>query len=373
MKLAPVRYIKVHPKFKLNGRSYTIETLKAQAYEFIKEGEPYEEVVGSFLLDWLNVSKYVTVNTSGSTGAPKPIKIQKVHMVHSAMATGNHFKLPEKTTALLCLPAYFIAGKMMLVRALTLGWHLDMALPKANPLDHVFRRYDFCAMTPLQLDNSLGRMHLIKKLIVGGGAIPPVLLKRLYELDTKIYETYGMTETVTHIAARRVNSKKEKVTPVPFKTLSQVTVTIDERSCLIIKAPGVSTDPVITNDIVRLLTHKKFEWLGRIDNVINSGGIKLHPEQIERKLAHLIESPYFVGGIPDDRLGEKLALFVEQEEVFAFENPPDQKSGADETTARFLRYEFPQVIFTVPQFERTENGKLQRGQTIRKALLSDNT
>jgi O-succinylbenzoic acid--CoA ligase len=209
-------------------------------------------------------------------------------------------------------------------------------------------------------------MHLIKKLIVGGGAIPPVLVKRLYDVDTKIYETYGMTETVTHIAARRVNSKKEKEESIPFKTLSHVTVTTDDRSCLVIKAPDVSTDPVITNDIVRLITHKKFEWLGRIDNVINSGGIKLYPEQIEEKLALLIDSPYFVGGIPDDRLGEKLALFVEQEGAFAF-------AKADETNTRFLRYEFPQVIFTVPQFERTENGKLQRGQTIRKGLLSDNT
>ena len=366
MKLSPVRYIKVHPKFKLNGKSFTIETLKAQAYELIKEGEPYEEAVGNFLLDWLNDSKYVTVNTSGSTGFPKSIKIQKVHMVHSARATGSHFKLPEKTTALLCLPAYFIAGKMMLVRALTLGWHIDMALPKANPLDHVFRCYDFCAMTPLQLDNSLGRMHLIKKLIVGGGTIPPALLKRLYDVDTKIYETYGMTETVTHIAARRVNSNKEKEEGIPFKTLSHVTVTTDERSCLVIKAPDVSTDPLITNDIVRLLTHKKFEWLGRIDNVINSGGVKLYPEQIEVKLALLIDSPYFVGGIPDDHLGEKLALFVEQEEAFAF-------AKADATKTQFLRYEFPKVIFTLAKFERTDNGKLQRGQTIRKALLSDHT
>lgn len=362
MKPTPERFVRVHPKFKLNGMSYTIETLKAQAYEFIKEGEPYEEAVGSFLLDWLNDSKYVTVNTSGSTGAPKPIKIQKTHMAASAKATGSHFKLPEKTTALLCLPAYYIAGKMMLVRALILGWHIDMALPKANPLDHVFRRYDFCAMTPFQLDNSLGRMHLIKKLIVGGGVIPPSLVKRLFDVSTKIYETYGMTETVTHIAARRVNSKKNIEQPIPFKTLAHVTITTDERSCLVIKAPAVSTDPVITNDIVQCLTHKKFMWLGRVDNVVNSGGVKLHPEQIENKLAPMIDSPFFVGGIPDDRLGEKLALFVEQDEKFAF-------AKANYDISQFESYEFPSLIMTLSQFERTDNGKLQRGQTIRKAML----
>ena len=160
------RYVRIHPKFKLNGQSHHIESLKGQAYNFIKEGEPYEESVGNFLLDWLNDKKYIKVRTSGSTGAPKAIKIKKRHMVNSAKATAKHFKLPEKTTALLCLPADFIAGKMMLVRALVLGWHIDMTLPKANPLDNVYRRYDFCAMTPFQLDNSLSRLHLLSKLIV---------------------------------------------------------------------------------------------------------------------------------------------------------------------------------------------------------------
>jgi len=357
----PDRYIKVHPKFKLNGVSYGIEKLKRLAYNCIKEGEPYEEAVGSFILDWLNDKKYVTVNTSGSTGTPKSIRIQKIHMVNSAKATAKHFELPDKTPALLCLPAHFIAGKMMLVRAMVLGWHLDMTQPKSNPLDNVYRRYDFCAMTPFQLDNSLGRMHLLKKLIVGGGAISPQLMRRVQEVSTKIYETYGMTETVTHIAARRVNPKKKKEQPVPFKTLSNVTVTQDERGCLVIKAPKVSSDPVITNDLVALCTFKKFVWLGRIDNVINSGGVKLYPEQIEHKLATMIDSPFFVAGIPDDSLGEKLTLFVEQDVDFAF-------AKIDCDPSEFEPFEFPKEIITLPRFERTANGKLQRGQTMRLAV-----
>ena len=147
--------------------------------------------MGSFILDWLNGKSYVTVHTSGSTGTPKSIKVNKAHMVNSAKATAKHFNLPEKTTALLCLPAHYIAGKMMLVRAMVLGWRIDMAQPKTNPLDYVYRRYEFCAMTPLQLDNSLSRLHLLKKLIVGGGPISPSLYKRLQEVKTKIYETYG--------------------------------------------------------------------------------------------------------------------------------------------------------------------------------------
>jgi O-succinylbenzoic acid--CoA ligase len=355
------RYIRVHPKFKLNGVSHSIATLRAQGYAFIKEGEPYEESVGSFLLDWLDDKSYVNVKTSGSTGAPKAIKIKKIHMFNSAKATAKHFKLPEKTTALLCLPAEFIAGKMMLVRALVLGWHIDMTLPKSNPLDNVYRRYDFCAMTPFQLDNSLSRLHLLGKLIVGGGAVSETLKKKLYGISTKVYETYGMTETVTHIATRRINPKKIKEGNIPFKSLSKVSVHTDNRGCLVIKAPMVSTDPVITNDLVVIETYKKFVWLGRVDNVINSGGVKLYPEQIEHKLSFMIDVPFFVAGIPDDTLGEKLALFVEQEEDFAF-------AKADYDTSNFERYEFPKAIFSIPRFERTLNGKLQRGQTVYKML-----
>ncbi len=363
MDMATKRLVKIHPKFKLNGSSYTTETLRAQAYEFIKEGEPYQEAVGNFLLDWLNDSKYILTHTSGSTGAPKPIKILKQHMFHSALATAKYFSLPEKTTALLCLPVGFIAGKMMIARALVLGWHLDMAIPKSNPLDAVFRRYDFCAMTPFQLDNSLGRLHLIKKLIVGGGAVSPALLQRLKEVDTKIYETYGMTETVTHIAVRRINSKKEKQQLIPFKTMPKVTVSVDERSCLIIKAKAVSRDPVITNDVVELLSHKRFIWLGRIDNVVNSGGIKLFPEQIEEKLATVIDVPFFVGGVPDEQLGQKLVLFVEHRQPYAF-------AKADIAQLELDKYEIPKAVYTLASFDRTDNGKLRRGQTIRRFLIA---
>lgn len=363
MNMVKHRLVKIHPSFKLNGSSYTTETLREQANEYIKVGEPYQEAVGTFLLEWLSDSKYVLTHTSGSTGAPKPIKILKRHMMHSAFATAKHFSLPEKTTALLCLPVNYIAGKMMLTRALVLGWHLDITIPKSNPLDAVYRRYDFCAMTPFQLDNSLGRLHLIKKLIVGGGAVSPALILRLKEVDTKIYETYGMTETVTHIAVRRINSKKEKQQPIPFKTMPKVTVSLDERSCLVIKAKAVSRDPVITNDVAKLLSHKRFIWLGRIDNVVNSGGIKLFPEKIEEKLATLIDVPFFVGGIPDDQLGQKLVLFVENSAPYTF-------AKADIAALELDKFEIPKAVVTLASFDRTDNGKLRRGQTIRRFLIT---
>lgn len=357
------KYERLHPRFKLNGESYSIEKLKVRAHKFIKYGEPYEESVGNFFIEWLNDKKYILVNTSGSTGAPKMMKVQKIHMVQSARATGKHFKLPEKTKALLCLPAQFIAGKMMLVRAMVLGWHIDMTQPKSNPLDNVFRRYDFCAMTPFQLDNSLSRLHLLSKLIVGGGAVPPSLIKRLQIVDTKIYETYGMTETVSHVAARRINPKKAQQEIAPFKTLEKVTVETDDRGCLVIKAPNVSSDPVITNDLVTMLTYKKFIWLGRIDNVINSGGVKLHPEQIERKLASEIDMPFFVAGLPDRKLGERLVLFIESDQPYAI-------SIIDYDTETFDPYEFPKEVVSLIKFDRTHNGKLKRGETVKNYLKS---
>ena len=354
-------YMGIHPKLQVNGKLYSKKELRMLATTFTKEGEPYEQVAGHFMLEWLNDKTYVTVQTSGSTGAPKAVKIKKSHMVNSAKATAKHFKLPVSTTALLCLPANFIAGKMMLVRAMVMGWHIDLTPPKANPLDTIYKRYDFCAMTPFQLDNSLSRMHLLSKLIVGGGAIAPKLKNRLGKIPTKIYETYGMTETVTHIAARRVNPTKPKELPIPFKALAKVSLEQDDRGCLVIKAPAVSSDPVITNDLVQLLTYKKFVWLGRVDNVINSGGIKLYPEQIEQKLAAYITGPFFISGIPDDALGERVALFVEQEKPFVLDTIAISKDLLG-------KYEYPKLVFTVRAFDRTENGKLKRGLTVHKAV-----
>ena len=186
----------IHEKFSINKHSTDIEGLKRVAYNFTRNGEVYEQEAGAFLLDWLNTKDHVIVQTSGSTGKPKKIKVFKQHMINSAKATGKFFKAEEGTTALLCLPSNYIAGKMMLVRAMVLGWKIDLVPPKTNPLDTVYKQYDFCAMVPLQLDNSLNRLHLIKKLIVGGGPVSEHLKELIQGAKTKVFETYGMTETV---------------------------------------------------------------------------------------------------------------------------------------------------------------------------------
>ena len=354
-----------HPDFRLNKLHYTNAELRQVAYSYIKEGEPYEEKIGSFLLDWLKPTSYIEVYTSGSTGKAKKIRLKKQHMINSAMATARFFKLPSATTALLCLPAEYIAGKMMLVRAMFLGWQLDTVPPSSNPLDQVFKVYDFSAMTPFQLDNSIARLHLVKKLIIGGGTVSPRIRKMLVDIDTKIYETYGMTETSSHIAAKRLNPRKKKKPSRSFKLLPNVSIAQDERGCLIIKAPNILDEEIVTNDVVEIVTYKRFNWKGRYDNVINSGGIKLFPEQIEKKLNKELDHRFFITSMPDDSLGEKVVLFVEDD--FSEDTLAELQQIIDNMKS-LDKYEKPRKIYLIGKFEETPNGKIHRENTIKSKV-----
>ncbi|MCL6217419.1 AMP-binding protein [Zunongwangia pacifica] len=354
-----------HPHFKLNKQHFSNAELRQHAFHFIKEGEAFEEEVGNFILDWLKPQEYVEVKTSGSTGKPKTIRLKKEYMVNSALATAKYFDLPEDTKALLCLPATYIAGKMMIIRAIVCGWQLDLVPPSATPLDQVFKIYDFCAMTPFQLDNSVARLHLVKKLIVGGGAMSLRLQKMVKEINTKVYETYGMTETITHIAARRINPTKKKKQSRPFKVLPNINISKDERGCLVIKAPNLSDEVIVTNDVVDIVTYKKFNWKGRIDNVINSGGIKLHPEEIEKKLGKIIDSRFFITSIPDDALGNKLVLFIEA--AFSEEGLEEMKTNIANLKS-LEKFERPKKIYFVEKFEETSSGKIHRDNTLKSRV-----
>ncbi|GGX04229.1 AMP-binding protein [Aquimarina muelleri] len=358
----------IHKGFSINKNFLNKEGLKYFAHNLIKEGEVYEQEAGHFLLDWLSDKDHIVVKTSGSTGKPKKIKVFKQHMVNSAIASGKFFKLEEGTTALLCLPVNYIAGKMMLVRAMVLGWKIDLVPPKTNALDTVYKQYDFCAMVPLQLDNSINRLHLVKKLIVGGGPVSENLKKLVQGFKTKIYETYGMTETVSHIAARRINpKKKDKKDASFFKALPNITLSIDDRNCLIIKAPQLNKETIITNDVVELKTYKKFIWKGRYDNVINSGGVKLFPEEIEIKLQLLIGHRFFISSIPDDTLGDKVVLVIERNYDKTIHLTLKEEIQSLKT---INKYEVPKEIYFLPQFIGTDSGKIQRTKTLEIALHS---
>jgi O-succinylbenzoic acid--CoA ligase len=336
-------YNNVHNRFKLNGVHLDRKELCLAAYSFIKEGTEFEKAIGEFLFDWFDNKSYIELSTSGTTGVPKKIRIEKQAMVHSALATGNFFDLHPGDKALQCLPAKYIAGKMMFVRSFILGLELDYVAPSSHPMEQNTTQYDFVAMVPLQVENSLKELKNVEKLIVGGAKMSADLEQRLFQLKTKIYETYGMTETITHIAAKKIGEKA-------FTILPDVKIYQDNRKCLVIDAPKISSETIVTNDIVELVNENQFIFLGRIDNVINSGGVKLIPEQIEAKLAGKINSRFFVAGIPDSVLGEKLVLVIE-----------GAKQNLDETVFDGLdKFEKPKAVFYVPEFTETLNGKIKR-------------
>jgi len=338
----------VHSRFKLNGFHLSADDLCRVAYSFIKEGDAFEKSIGMFILDWFDKKSYVLMQTSGTTGVPKTIQVSKQAMVNSAIATGEYFNVGAGIRALHCLPTQFVAGKMMLVRAFILGWDMDIAAPTATPLDRNDHVYDFAAMVPLQAQQSVSRLNQVKILILGGAKVSTALVNELQNLQTEVFETYGMTETITHIAAKHIDE-------TAFEALPNITLSTDERGCLVIHAEGLTYEPVVTNDVADVINKTHFIWLGRYDNVINSGGIKLYPEQIEEKLASYINRRFFVKGVPDEALGEKLVLVIEGDK---FELNPDVFSELD-------KYERPKDVLFADKFSETGSGKLQRAETLR--------
>lgn len=341
-------YTDVHPAFRLNGFNLDRDDLCRIAYSFIKEGEEFEKWVGMFLLDWFDKNETVEIETSGSTGKPKLIQVSKQAMVNSAMATGAFFDLMPGNKVLHCLPAKYIAGKMMFVRSFILGLDMDFVEPDAHPLRCADETYDFAAMVPLQAKNSLPYLHVVKKLILGGVNISKQLEDELIGLPTDIYETYGMTETITHIAAKRVGEDA-------FTVLPGVTVSYTDDKCLMINAPHISPDVVVTNDLVELVNENQFVFLGRADNIVNSGGIKLIPELIEDKVSEKkIGSRFIFAGLPDETLGQKLVLLVEGE----------PREIEDKAFDKLDKYERPKEILFIPRFAETGNGKILRKDTV---------
>lgn len=342
-----ISYQNVHNLFKLNGFHLNRNDLCRVAYSFIKEGEEFEKSVGDFILDWFDAKSYIEMNTSGTTGTPKLIRVDKQAMVNSAIATGDFFDLKPGDKALHCLPTKYIAGKMMFVRSFILGLDVDFVAPSSHPMLQNDYKYDFVAMVPLQAQNSLSELRKVKKMIVGGAKMSSAVEKELSKLKTKVYETYGMTETITHIAAKKIGEEA-------FSILPNIKISQDDRNCLVIDALKISNESIVTNDLVELIGENKFVFLGRIDNVINSGGIKLIPEKIENKLSDKINSRFFVTGKQDANLGEKLVLVIEGEQ-----------ESLDETIFDGLdKYEKPKEVLYVSKFIETESGKVKRKEIL---------
>lgn len=313
-----------------------------------------QQQVADFIQDWHADSPTLCVQTSGSTGNPKKMEVLKTQMLESAKITCRFLGLNENDKALLCLPLQYIAGKMMVVRALYAGLDLYSVEPSGHPLADVNIDFDFAAMIPLQVYNSLQipeerqRLSTIKHLIIGGGAIDKVLEQELSTLPNAIYSTYGMTETLSHIALRRISGPEASLyyTPLP-----NVQVSLSEDNTLIIDAPLVANETLITNDIVELRPDGTFRILGRKDNVINSGGIKVQIEEVERILHPHITGSFAISCIPHSKLGEAIVLLIEDA------NNPEIKSRIEQLLPR---YQQPLHICSVASIPLTGNGKPDR-------------
>ena len=327
-------------------------------FNAIQVTNEFEQSVKDFLVEWFSDSDIMIAHTSGSTGTPKEIILTKENMRKSANMTGRYLHLEKGNSALLVMPVTYIAGKLMLVRAIEIGLKLICMQPTSHiSLDEInrgisqdFTSIDFVALTPMQVENSIDFVSRCQKLIIGGAPLSEKVKQELFAFENEVYETYAMTETITHIAFKQVANQKYPNTEQVFEAFDEVTISQDERGCLVIDTPYDGLQ-VVTNDVVEIIDQRKFNWIGRADNVINSGGIKLFPEQIENKLKSFINSEFYITSKADELLGQKLILVVEGEE-----------RSLDFSSADLTKYQVPKEIVFIPTFPRTESGKIKRQQ-----------
>ncbi len=335
----------------------------------------FEEKVISFLREWFSDSETVSVQTSGSTGAPKVFEIEKQRMLNSARMTCDFLGLKKGDAALLCLPVEYISGKMMLVRAFERGLKVIVEEPSSQPLKNLEEQIDFCAMTPLQVQHSLDKIHLVKNLIIGGSAISESLKSQICHAErsrsisfNKVFETYGMSETLSHIALKEILPSPEAY----FTALDDVEISLDDRNCLKIFAQKLNPEVLQTNDIVELLDDKQFKFLGRFDNVINSGGVKIFAEELEAIVKSQLDEFDFTNelvllGKPDEILGEKLVLVIEDSEDCHSERSRRLKSKISSLRIK-NKFHIPKEIVFLEKFPRSENGKVLRKEILKKIL-----
>ena len=325
-----------------------------------------------FLDEWNNDSERVLVHTSGSTGTPKPLWVEKRRMEASARITCDFLGLKEGDTALLCMPLDYIAGKMMVVRSLVRKLKLMVVEPTGHPLSNTTphqlpRGFTFAAMVPMQVYNSLQvpeereRLRQIRHLIIGGGAIDDALARELEDFPNYVWSTYGMTETLSHIALRRLNGAEASEWYTPFDNVS---ISQNEDGCLVIDAPEVCAERLVTNDIVEI-SQGRFRVVGRKDNVICSGGIKIQAEEVERALKPHLHVPFMITKRKDEKFGEIVVMMVEERGKRREERGERIEDSLKTRLQRLCRehlpkYWQPRDFVFVEKIPMTETGKIAR-------------
>jgi O-succinylbenzoic acid--CoA ligase len=362
----------------LNHKTYPIDWLRDSAVEIERQVlSPYEKDVLCFCRQWLSGQETFSLTTSGSTGQPKPIVLTRKQMIASARLTGQTLGLQPGDKALVCLSTQYIAGMMMLVRGFELDLQLTIVTPTGNPLREfpAGSRFDFCAFVPLQLQRILAEspdkvsiLDGMKAILVGGAPVSPDLEQQLQTIAAPVYHTYGMTETVTHVALRRLNGPEANDYFVP---LPGVDLGLDRRGCLTIKAEMTNNQTVYTNDQVELRPDGSFTWLGRIDNVINSGGVKVQVEKVEAALEDVLRTfhdgrlgkrRFIVGRLPHAQLGQAVVAIIEGNPF----SPDEQVELQTKLEKTLTKYEIPRTFHFLPAIPETPTGKIDRIACLQK-------
>lgn len=348
--------------FQLRYQSYYYST--SQALPILEELPEVAQVAFAFCRDWLAGQETFIQQTSGSTGAPKLQVLSRTQMEASAAATGAFFGTTTREHLLCSLNPSFIAGKMMLVRAMVWNCPITLVEPSANPLLGLEEQFTFVALVPLQVEAGLAEeksrklLQSIPHVLIGGAALPHKIQQGLVQQGIRAWQSFGMTETVSHIALAPIEEGELVYQPLPG-----VAIGINEQDCLWIQSPMSGSEKIQTNDTIELRSKNTFVWLGRADFAVNSGGIKHFPEQLERRIAPLLEKTcpgcaYFLYGEKDSRLGEQLVLYVEgtgeENKRLALEAGLKQILG---------KYEVPKKIYFIEAFAYTPTRKINRQAT----------
>jgi O-succinylbenzoic acid--CoA ligase len=363
----------------LNGKKFYYAEIVDYSFRGSIPINGYEAKTLEFCRNWLNGQQEFVLHTSGSTGPPKNITLTREQLAASARRTVQALGLQPGDRALVCLNIEAIAGMMMLVRGFEADLELTIVEPVANPLalSKTSRPFDFISLVPYQLtailqDSPANKLVLdfAKAILLGGAPLSPGLEADIRQLKAPLYLSYGMTETASHIALRRLNGRQPESF---FSAFPDISLGQDDRGCLTIRGDVTNNQTIVTNDLVTLKDGHTFAWLGRADNTVNTGGVKVQLEKVEVVLSqallqHHLNCRSFITALPDAKLGSRLVAVLEG-------NPPgpETEQALKQEMARFLtKYELPRAFYYIGRFAATASGKTDKNETLKQLNTTGN-